>query len=30
MRNEENIEHIARGEHVLFSLLIMDDISITC
>ena len=30
MRNEENIGHIARGEHVAFSLLLMDEILITC
>ena len=30
MRNEENIGQIARGEDVVFSLLLMDEISITC
>ena len=30
MRNEENIGHIARGEHLVFSLLLMDEISIAC
>ena len=28
MRNEENVGHNARGEHVFFSLLLIDEISI--